>query len=263
MKIAVASPPYPESIENGLYWIDKFVQDAALQQAEIICFPESYLPGYPATEFKPESSSPEKLQSALQQVCKIAADNAIAIIIPMDWYDEGKIFNVAWVISNNGEPLGYQTKNQLDPSEDNLWAAGTERAIYEVNGVKIGITICHEGFRYPESARWAAMQGAKIVFHPNCTGSNIEGSMPVSWGDKETPYYEKAQMMRAMENTIYVATSNYAFDFPDSASAIIGPDGACVAWQPYREPGVTVAEIDVAESTGLLASRFKADLYYK
>jgi hypothetical protein len=30
-----------------------------------------------------------------------------------------------------------------------------------------GVTICYEGFRYPETVRWAARRGAHIVFHPH------------------------------------------------------------------------------------------------
>src|SRR5882724_2787908 len=128
MKIAVASPPYPKSIDEGVHWVEKLVKDAAAQQAEIICFPESYIPGYPGIEpgVVPERDA-AKLQAALDSVCKIAAANKIAVILPMDWHHEGRILNVAQVISNTGQVLGYQTKNQLDPTEDELWAAGTER----------------------------------------------------------------------------------------------------------------------------------------
>jgi predicted amidohydrolase len=99
------------------------------------------------------------------------------------------------------------------------------------------------------------------VFHPHCTGSDTAGILPVAWGDKNSPYYEKAMMMRAMENTIYFAGSNYAFRYPDSASSLIAPDGRCIAYQPYGEPGVVVGEINVEEATGLLAKRFKNNLY--
>lgn len=261
MKIALASPPYPASLADGLYWVEKLVKDAAKKKAKIICFPESYLPGYPGMGVNDDERSSPKMVAALKQVCKIAAHNSIAIIIPTDWRDDDDLLNVAHVISAKGEWLGYQTKNQLDPSEDNIWAAGTDRQIFEVDGVKFGITICHEGFRYPESVRWAARNGAKIVFHPNCTGSDTAGPHLTEWGQKDNPYYEKAQMMRAMENSIYFATSNYTFQFPDSASAIISPDGACVAYQPYRQPGVVVADIDPGKATGLLAMRFKKGLY--
>jgi predicted amidohydrolase len=263
MKIAVASPPIPKSIDDGLYWLSKLVKEAASKNAEIICFPESYIPGYPLAEFEIEESSPEKMQSALNKVSIIAAENGIAIILPMDWYTTDGFYNIAHVISNTGEVLGYQTKNQLDPTEDNRWIPGSKRSIFEVNGVKFGITICHEGFRYPESVRWAARNGAKIVFHPHCAGSDINGKLPVAWGSMDNPYYEKAMMMRALENTIYFASSNYAFKYPESASSLIAPDGHLIAHQPYGEPGVFVAEIDTETATGLLAKRFKSELYNK
>ena len=262
MKIALASPPFPKSINDGLYWVEKLVKEAVLEHAEIICFPESYIPGYPGAEFEVEERSPEKLESALKKVCEIAAEYAIAIIMPMDWYQDDRLFNVAYVISNTGVILGYQTKNQLDPTEDAIWIPGTERSVFEVSGVKFGVTICHEGFRYPESVRWAAMRGAKIVFHPHFTGSDTRGAQLVEWGSKSNPYYEKAMMMRAMENTIYFASSNYGTQYPESATSLIAPDGHCIAHQPYGKAGVFVADIDVDLATGLLAKRFKPELLY-
>jgi 5-aminopentanamidase len=261
MKIAIASPAFPKSIADGLSQLEKLVKEAAAQQAEIICFPESYIPGYPLEEFKVEVGTPEKLQHALDKTSKIAKENNIAIILPMDWHSPEGLLNIAHVISNKGEVLGYQAKNQLDPSEDHIWIPGAERQIFEVSGVKFGITICHEGFRYPESVRWAARQGAKIVFHPHCTGSNVSGPELTEWGAKNNPYYEKSIMMRAMENTIYFASSNYGMRYPESASSLIAPDGKCLAWQPYGQPGVFVVDVDLELATGLLAKRFKAELY--
>ena len=261
MKIALASPPFPTSINDGLLHAEKLIQDAAKENAEIICFPESYIPGYPLEEFQIDRASKEDLESALDKACSMAAKYSIAVILPMDWHHADKFFNVAFVISSTGEVLGYQTKNQLDPTEDNIWIPGTKRNIFEVNDVKFGITICHEGFRYPESVRWAAIHDAKIVFHPQCTGSNIQGPQLTEWGNKNNPYYEKAMMMRAMENTIYFASVNYAMRFQESASSVIAPDGRCLVHQPYGKEGVIVADIDPAIATGLLAKRFKAERY--
>lgn len=261
MKVAVASPPFPKSINDGIFWVEKLVKEAAEQEAEIICFPESYLPGYRLEEFEVEEHSPEKQKAALHEVCAIAKEYAIAIILPMDWDHPEGILNVAYVISNEGEVIGYQTKNQLDPSEDTMFIPGNKRSVFEVNGVKFGIVICHEGFRYPEATRWAARRGAKIVFHPHCTGSDSEGQERTEWGHKDNPYYEKAMIMRAMENTIYFASSNYTMRYPESGSAIIAPDGTCLANQAYGKVGAIVADIDPDKATGLLAKRFKPELY--
>lgn len=261
MKIALASPPFPTSLNDSLHQVELMIKDAAARQAEIICFPESYVPGYPGMGFSTENCSAEQLVSALDEIRAMATENNIAVIIPMDWHEGDVFLNTAHVISNQGELLGYQAKNQLDPTEDNIWTAGTERRIFEVNGVKIGITICHEGFRYPESVRWAAQRGAKIVFHPHCTGSDTDGPELAEWGHKDNPYYEKAMMMRAMENTIYFASVNYGFRFPESASSVIAPDGTCLGFQPYGKAGVIVVNIDTEKATGLLAKRFRNELY--
>jgi predicted amidohydrolase len=105
------------------------------------------------------------------------------------------------------------------------------------------------------------MHDAKIVFHPQCTASDTNGPQLVEWGSKENPYYEKAMMMRAMENTIYFASVNYGMRFQESATSLIAPDGKCIAHQPYGKEGVIVENIDTALATGLLAKRFKARLY--
>lgn len=257
MKIALASPSFPKSFDDALLHLTKLAADAAARQAEIICFPESFIPGYPYPEFEVEKCSAEKLQQALTHAKTVAANNNIAIILPMDWYANGKYYNVAQVISAGGELLGYQTKNQLDPSEDDIWDAGTNRHIFEVRGLKFGISICHEGFRYPETVRWAARRGAQIVFHPHAAGSNQSGRIPAEWGDKNSPYYEKAMMMRAIENSIYFASVNYAFNYPESASTFIAPDGSYLAHQPYTVPGVLIVDIDPALATGYLAQRYK------
>jgi predicted amidohydrolase len=261
MKIALASPPFPKSIDEGLIVLERMVIEAAEMHADIVCFPESYLPGYPGMGYSIQDRTSEKLQAALDQVCKIAAENAIAIIVPMDWYLNEQLVNLAYVVSGKGEVLGYQTKNQLDPTEDNIWMPGTERSIFEVNNVKFGITICHEGFRYPESVRWAAQQGAKIVFHPHFSGSNTEGVKLTEWGNKSNPYYEKAMMMRALENTIYFASVKYSSLYTESATSVIDPAGNCIVHEVYGRSGIIVCDIDPGQATGLLASRFKNTLY--
>lgn len=260
MKIALATPPFPKSIKDGLNLVKMFSSEAADKGAGIVCFPESFIPGYPRPGYGVEKSSPKNMQDALDDICKIAAESKIAIIIPMDWFSGDNLLNVAHVVSDTGEILGYQAKNQLDPTEDVIWTAGTRRQLFEIDGLTFGITICHEGFRYPESVRWAAARGAQVVFHPHFTGSNMDGIQLTEWGAKTNPYYEKAMMMRAMENTIYFASVGYAMKYQESASSIVAPDGTCAAYQPYGEAGVIVAEVNPSLATGLLAQRFKPGL---
>lgn len=261
MKIALASPPFPTSITHGLELLATLCAEAATKGAEIICFPESFLPGYPGMGYPADNQDVDVLHDALRKAQHIAKAAGIAIILPMDGYIDGRIYNLAQVIAASGELLGQQTKNQLDPSEDHIWTAGEQRRLFEIDGLVFGITICHEGFRYPESVRWCAARGAHIVFHPYFAGSNQQGPTLQTFGAIENPYYERAMMMRALENTIYFASANYASAYPESASAVIAPDGSCIADQPYTQQGLLLVDIDPEKATGLLAKRFKAHLY--
>ncbi|WP_316787712.1 carbon-nitrogen hydrolase family protein [Pedobacter frigoris] len=263
MRIALASPPVPQSLDSGLVVFEELVKLASESKAEIICFPESYLPGYPGMGYSDQDRGAESLSGALDRAAEVAKSYNIAIIVPMDWHSSAGLVNTAFVISSKGEILGHQTKNQLDPSEDNMWVSGTQRHLFEVNGVKFGISICHEGFRYPESVRWAAKNGASIVFHPHYTENRENGKISAEWGSMDNPYYEKAMMMRSIENTIYFASVNYASEYMESATSIIDPEGKCIAYQDYGKSGVLIKDIDIDRATGFLAKRFKSELYQK
>jgi predicted amidohydrolase len=123
------------------------------------------------------------------------------------------------------------------------------------------VAICHEAWRYPETVRWAAVRGAKIVFHPQLTGSDQHGVRLTQWGQPSAPYYEKAMMCRGLENTIYFASVNYALRFQESATSLITPLGQCQAYLPYGREGVLVQTIKLEEATGLLATRYAPDRY--
>jgi predicted amidohydrolase len=180
----------------------------------------------------------------------------VAVVIGMEWASAAGLHNVAFVVSREGEILGHQAKNQIPPEEEPFYVPDGQRRLFEVDGVPFGITICHEGWRYPESVRWAAARGARLVFHPQLTGSDREGVTLDRWGDPDAPYYEKAMVARSVENTIYFASVNCAMRYQDSATSLIGPDGDCLAHVPYGEEQLLVHDIDLSRATGFSARRY-------
>jgi predicted amidohydrolase len=261
MIIGLASPAVASTLDDGLDKVKRLLSEASSQGAEIVCFPEAYLPGLRGQGFEVLPWDRSRQDHALEVVGQLARTYAVAVIVGMEMVtDEGRQI-VAFVIDAEGKMQGYQTKNQLDPSEDQFYVPGNSRRLFEINGVKFGVAICHEGWRYPETVRWAAARGAKIVFHPQHTGSNREGIRLTQWGATSSPYYEKAMMMRSIENTIYFASVNYALRFQESATSLIDPSGKCQAYLPYGQEGVLVQTINVDEATGLLANRYAPESY--
>jgi predicted amidohydrolase len=259
MIIALASPRPAASLDYGLARIGRCVSEASAQGAEIVCFPEAYLPGLRGQDFDVFPYDRAEQERALEAVSALARTHRVATILGMERVTVAGRQIAACVFDAQGRIQGFQTKNQLDPTEDPFYVPGSGRQIFEVNGVKFGVAICHEGFRYPETVRWAAVRGARIVFHPHCTGTEKEGVRLTQWGAAGAPYYEQAMMMRSRENTIYFASVNYALRFQESATSLIGPSGECLAFLPYGEEGVLVQAIDVEAATGLLATRFAPD----
>jgi predicted amidohydrolase len=261
MKIGLASPRVASSVDDGLARVRRLMADAASRGAEIVCFPEAYLPGLRGLDFAVPPFEKSDEERVLRVVGEWARELRIATILGIEHVTPAGSQIAAAVFDTTGVLLGMQTKTQLDPSEDQPYVPGSSRQVFEVNGLKFGIAICHEGWRYPETVRWAATRGAHIVFHPQLTGSDHTGPRLTEFGSPGAPYYEKAMVCRSIENTIYFASVNYAVRFQESATALITPTGELQAFLPYGEEGVLVAQLDLDLATGLLARRFAPERY--
>jgi predicted amidohydrolase len=95
-------------------------------------------------------------EHVFRTTAQFARQYKIATILGTEQPSPAGRLNVAVVFDARGELLGCQTKNQVAPSEDPFYVPGRTRQVFEVNGVKFGVAICHEGWRYPETVRWAA-----------------------------------------------------------------------------------------------------------
>lgn len=261
MIIALATPRVATTLDEGLDKVKHFIAKAAAQDAAIVCFPEAYLPGLRGQDFAVLPFGPADQDRVLNAISQWSRDYKIATIMGMENITPAGRQVAAFVFDAQGQMLGCQTKNQLYPSEDPFYVPGHTRQLFEVNGVKFGVAICHEGWRYPETVRWAAVRGAKIVFHPQHTGYEQHGVKLTQWGAADAPYYEKAMMLRSRENTIYFASVNYALRFQESATSLIDPSGHCQAHLPYGEEGLLVQRIDLAKATSLLAKRYAPERY--
>ena len=261
MIVALAAPRIASTLDDGLDRIKRLLSEASAQGAEIVCFPEAYLPGLRGQDFDALPFDQTDQERVLKTVAQWSRTFGVATILGTERLTEAGRQIAAFVIDAQGQIQGYQTKNQIDPTEDRFYVPGDTRRLFEIKGVKFGVAICHEGWRYPETVRWAAVRGAKIVFHPHHTGSDQQGVRLTQWGAADAPYYEKAMMMRSIENGIYFASVNYALRYQESATSLIAPSGPCQAYLPYGQEGVLVQAINIEEATGLLAARYAPERY--
>lgn len=257
-RIALANLPYPDSPDDSVARAERAIHEAAAAGAEIICFPEAYVPGYRGLGHKPPPPDAAFLERAWARIAKAAAASNIAVVLGTERVVDGTPMISALVINRDGSVAGFQDKGQLDPSEDAIYRAGDgQRRIFTAGAVTFGVSICHEGWRYPETVRWPAKHGAQIVFHPHLHEAEPGSYRPTAFADPRNTFHEKAALCRAAENTIFFAMVNCASEGSGTTSAIARPDGSVLAFQPYGIPGLLVADINLDEATRLLATRCK------
>ena len=257
MIIALASPRVATSLDDGLEKVRRLIAEAAGQGAAVVCFPEAYLPGLRGQDFEVLPFDRADQALVLRTVGEWARSCRVATILGIERLTDAGRQIASAVFDRSGELLGYQTKNQIDPTEDRFYVPGNTRRLFEVDGVKFGVAICHEGWRYPETVRWAARNGAHVVFHPQFHEAEDGAYRPTQYGDAGNTFHEKAALCRAAENTCYFATVNYASAGSPTTSAVVRPDGTLLCSQPYGKPGLLLADIDLREATGLLARRYR------
>lgn len=257
-RIALANIRFPATADQSITLAQEAVRQAGSDRAAIICFPECYVPGYRGIGKHVPPPDQVFLERAWETIASVAARAKVAVVLGTERLVDGALRAAALVIDEDGQLLGFQDKVQLDPSEDNLYSSGKERKLFEIGPLKFGIAICHEGWRYPETVRWAAQRGAQIVFHPHFHEAEPGSFQPSSFADPRNSFHEKAILCRAAENTCYFASVNYANQGSPTTSAIAAPDGTLLAHQPYGKEGLLVVDLDLSAATGLLAARCKA-----
>ncbi len=257
VRIALANLPYPASPDESVAMAESALRQASRKRADIVCFPECFVPGYRGLGKMPPPPDAAFLDRAWARIAAVAAEANVAVVLGTERIVDSGLRATALVIGRDGTIAGFQDKVQLDPSEDETYSPGAGRHVFQVGELKFGVAICHEGWRYPETVRWPVRHGAHLVFHPHYHVAETRSYRPERFADPENSFHEKAALCRAAENTCLFATVNYASDGSPTTSAIVRPDGTLLSYQPYGLSGLLVADIDIAEATGLLAARWK------
>ena len=256
-RIALANIRFPKSPDDSVELALQAIGQAAVAGARVICFPECFVPGYRGLGKGVPPPDQRFLERAWADIAAAAGEAQVGVVLGTERVVEGAVRITALVIDRDGRIVGFQDKVQLDPSEDTIYSPGNDRHVFEIDGLKFGVAICHEGWRYPETVRWAVRGGAQIVFHPHFHEAEAGGYVPESFAHPQNTFHEKAVLCRAAENTCYVATVNYASVGSPTTSAVVRPDGTLIGYQPYGQEGLLVADIDLELATGLLAKRYR------
>lgn len=214
MKLKVAMVQYDANepdIDFNTKVAMKYIKEAKKSGADIVLFPECFLTAYccpdiveellPLEELENDSEFIDWCNSAVTeeeehvlQIRKLAKELQIGVVITAFTKGEKYPQNTAFIIDRNGDIiLKYSKVHTCDFDWERYLESGQEFKVCEFDGGNTGVMICYDR-EYPESARELMLQGAEIIFNPNCCGG-MEPRL-------------KELSVRAMENMVGVAMAN-------------------------------------------------------
>ena len=241
MRIALAqiNPTVGDLAGNSRLIID-WTERAKAQAADLVCFPELAITGYPPEDLVLKPSFVRDNRTALQSIA--ARARGIAIVVGfVD--EEGDIFNSA-AFCQDGEVKTIYHKVFLPNygvfDEKRYFAQGHASPIIDFGGERLGLSVCEDCWFPAGPMAWEADHGAQVLV-------NINGS-PYHYG-KRAPR-EAMVAGRAHDYGAWVAWVNTVGGQDelvfDGNSVVIDPKGKVVARAGSFVEELLVYDIDTA-----------------
>jgi predicted amidohydrolase len=118
VRIAVANIRFPPTPEESVALASNAIRQAALERADMVCFPECYVPGYRGFGRVISAPDPTFLERAWATIAATAAESNVGVVLGTERLAGDALLISALVINRDGSVAGFQDKVQLDPSED-------------------------------------------------------------------------------------------------------------------------------------------------
>ncbi|CCO06963.1 nitrilase family protein [Desulforamulus hydrothermalis] len=224
-------------LNDNLAVMGRFVEEAAAQAVDIICFPEMCLQGYhreKAGEFAQDITS-SAFVTSLEQMAKL---NNITVIAGMaERNGEAKPFITQIVVYPDGTVDKYR-KTHLGKSEQPYFSAGDDIKVFATAKAKFGIQICWDT-HFPELATILSLRGCEIIFAPHASPSFV--------GDRRDIWL-KYLPARAYDNTVFIGACNLVGEDGQGrifcgGALILDPKGNIVAEDFRGEASLLVADL--------------------
>ncbi len=238
--------------EQNLERIKGFITAAAKRGADIILFPELALTGYdngPGAKMHRENA--ETIPGAsTNAIVELTRKFGVYVIVGMSEKSSEHpdvFYNSAAIIGPEGV-IGSYAKLMPFGNEMKWCKKGEKPFAFDTPWGLVGVGICYDTYMFPELPRYYAALGARLYVHITALGP-FKG-----W----KPYYINQMQARAIENMMFVASSNIVgkdrtTDFPGT-SFVLGPGEEAHEVKFYAGPASEIKEEVILATIDLAAA---------
>lgn len=240
IKVAAYQMKVGADIDANLAKIRGGIEKASAAGAKIIALPECALPGYPPdNQTSQQDIDHARIAELNGEVCDIAAEFGIWVILGTIVMSSEGLLNSALVIADTGEIVGRYDKLHLMPGDRNIFMPGVGAWTFDLaDGVRFGVLICYD-VRFPEPFRYLREEGAQVIFVIlNACGGE-------TW---KLPVLEGTFRARAAENSCFIVAANAAGPLQMATSRIVNPLGLDLASANQDREEMIFAHLDMSKA---------------
>lgn len=257
--------------ENAIQDMEKWLQKASEQGAELALFPELNVTGYIPNAIVGDIAEHVPGPST-DKIIRLAERYAMTIAFGLIEQDMDKLY-CAHVIVNGGGIVGKQRKVHVPIQEQPYWCAGNSIEVLDIGKAKVGVAICRDAF-FDEMTRTLYFKGAEVVLMPFGYYN-----VPRSQYLQET-IHGKSLLKSAWTNGYYELVCNSACDRPAGSlepngrkfpgwAGVIDPWGSVLGFtgDPGNNEAMVIRQLEPAQlydrrgHPNFLAKELRVDLY--
>lgn len=256
MRIAACQFASGGNVEENLRYIRRGAEKAARAGAQLVCFHECALCGYPPVEADAADIDDSRIAAALEEIAALAEAHRIHILLGTVLTDGGRRYNSALVYSPQGKLTARYDKRALWGWDCENFTAGTGSGVFEICGVRMGVRICFD-VRFPELFREVYREGTQLCV--------VLFSDTAAQPDAERYDIIKGHLVtRAAENVMTVISVNSVSRFQTAPTAVIDHNGRTAAQACRDGEDMIVYDFDPpAEDFGMRGRRVNSDALIK
>jgi NAD+ synthase (glutamine-hydrolysing) len=245
MRIALAQVnPIVGDLEGNTRKVVDWIGRARDQGADLVCFPELVITGYPPEDLVLKRSF---IRDNIKQLDAVTgAAKGISVVVGfVD--DDGAIFNSAAFI-HDGELKAVYHKVFLPNygvfDEQRYFEPGHRCPMFELHGVRIGVSVCEDCWYPAGPMAWQAHHGAEVLV--NINGSPYHAGKRVQ---REAMVADRAASYGAFLAYVNTVGGQDELVF-DGNSVVFGPRGEVIAHASSFAEDLLVCDIDVDAARG-------------
>ena len=230
------NPPFGEVEKN----LEHVVRGLAGKTADLFVLPELFTTGYQFTSREEALTLAENIPDGKTTEALLALAKKInSVIVAGIAEREGDaVYNSAVMVGPGGYIGRYRKAHLFDTEKEVFQPGNTPLTVFDLGFARVGMMICFD-WRFPETARTLALQGADIIAHP----ANLV-----------LTHCPQAMITRCLENGIFIATADrvgceeripgYPLKFMGQ-SQVVDPLGEVLYRASLDQEEVHVVEIDI------------------